>query len=105
MLLSQRALTTWVLVNLAASSAFIYFASWTWLEPNLRGEDVARGGDAIIWVMAALPVLAVSVIADGVWFVLIARERTKRGVSWPIPFLVIIVALWAAAVILNWLRF
>jgi hypothetical protein len=93
------------LVNVAASFTFIYFASWTWLEPNLRGEDVARDGDAIVWVMGAFPVLAASVIADGVWFVLVALERAKRGASWPAPSLVIIVAIWVAALLVNWLRF
>ena len=105
MLLSQRALTAWVVTNVAASSAFTYFASWTWLEPSLRGEEVARGGDAMVWAIAALPVLAVSVIADGVWLVLIARERAKRSAPWPISFLVITAAAWTAALLVNWLRF
>ena len=105
MLLSQRALTTWVLINLAASAIFTYFASWTWLEPNLRGEEVARGGDVLIWATAAFPVLAVSLVGDGVWLLLIARERARQRVPWPVSFVVIIVAIWVAALLVNWLRF
>ena len=105
MLLSQRALTVWVVINLAASAAFTYFASWTWLEPNLKGEDVARDGDVLVWAMGALPVLAVSLIGDGVWLMLIARERARQRVSWPVPFIVIIIATWIAALAVNWLRF
>jgi hypothetical protein len=51
MLLSQRALTAWVVINLVASAMFTYFASWTWLEPNLRREEVASGGDVMVWAM------------------------------------------------------
>ena len=105
MLLSQRALTVWVLVNLAASAAFTYFASWTWLEPNLRGENVARGGDVLIWAVGALPILVVSLIGDGVWLLLIARERARQRLTWPVPFIVIIVATWITALIVNGLRF
>jgi hypothetical protein len=105
MLLSQRALTAWVVINLVASAVFTYFASWTWLEPNLRGEDVARAGDVMIWAMGAFPVLAVSFIADGLWLFLLARERARQRAPWPTPSIFIIMAIWIAALVVNWLRF
>jgi hypothetical protein len=105
MLLGHRALTIWTVINLAAAALFTYLASWTWLEPNLRGEEVARGGDALVWAVAAFPVLAVALIADIAWLVLVARERARQRAPWPYPFIVIIAATWIAALVVDRLRF
>ena len=105
MLLNQRGLTAWVLANIVVASVFLYFASWTWLEPNLRGEDVARGGDIVVWMFGAFPILLFAVAANLIWFLLAARVRSKAGQRWPSAFLVIVASIWGAAVLLDRLRF
>ena len=72
MLLHTRSLMAWVAANVIASAAFLHLASWTWLEPNLRGEHAARGGDAVVWMLGAFPVLAAAALANVVWLGLIA---------------------------------
>lgn len=79
MLLSPPGLATWVLANIAAALSFLYFASITWLEPNLRGEEVARSGDVLIWAISALPILAASLVANLIWLVLVALQRARIG--------------------------
>lgn len=80
----------WLLANLAGAMGYLWLASRTWIEPELRGEDVARGGDAIIWGMTALPVLITFVIANfiGSW-----RRHWDQRSRWPE---MLIVALWLA---------
>jgi hypothetical protein len=104
MLLNSRSLTAWTVVNIAASAAFCWLASWTWLEPNLRGEEVARGGDAIVWMLSAFPVLAVSAAANAVWLALIWRERRQKRGSWPGAAITVIAAIWISALFVDHFR-
>ncbi|HVV70759.1 MAG TPA: hypothetical protein VHI52_04550, partial [Verrucomicrobiae bacterium] len=78
MLLSSRGLTGWALANVVASAAFVWLASWAWLEPNLRGQEVARGGDALVWMLAAAPVLALSAVSNAVWLALVSK-KVRQG--------------------------
>jgi ABC-type amino acid transport system permease subunit len=57
----------WLASNAVGVVAFLHFASLTWLEPELRGEDVARGGDAFVWFVSALPILVIFLVANFVW--------------------------------------
>jgi hypothetical protein len=104
MLLHTRGLTAWVATNVIASAAFLHFASWTWLEPNLRHEEVARGGDAIIWILSAFPILAVATLSNLVWMLVAARERRKSEGPWPTPATIVVAIIWACALTVNWLR-
>jgi hypothetical protein len=104
MLLTPRGLTAWTLANIAASTAFIWLTSWTWLEPNLRGEDVARGGDALVWMVGAFPVLAVSAVGNMVWLALVWRERRQKGLTWPVATTTVVAAVWISALIVDHFR-
>ena len=64
----------WLVANVLGAAAYVWLSSWTWLEPELRGEDVARDGDAIVWSMTALPVFVCFMVADFVWFIRRARQ-------------------------------
>lgn len=63
--------------NIIGAAAYVWLSSLTWLEPELRGEDVARAGDAMVWAMTALPVLVGFALADLVW--LIRRAGTDQS--------------------------
>lgn len=105
MLLQPRSLTAWIAANLVASAVFLHFASWTWLEPNLRHEHVARDGDALIWMFSAFPVLLIAALANLLWFVLAGLERRNSGAPWPIHATSLVTLIWACAIGLNGLRF
>ena len=104
MLLHTRSITTWVAGNIAVSAAFLHFASWTWLEPNLRGENVARGGDALVWITSAFPILLAATLVNLIWLALVARERRKTNVAWPIPAFILVTVVWLSALTVDHLR-
>ena len=101
MLLTKMGLTGWALANVIASAAFVYFSSLTWLEPELRGQDVARGGDAFVWMLGAFPVLAFSALANAAWFALASRERRREGGVWPIRGITLVAATWVSVLVLD----
>ena len=103
-LLTKNGLAIWMVANVLTSAVFIHFASWTWLEPNLRGEDVARGGDAVVWALCALPVLVIAVVANGIWFALASRERLRSANVWPTSSITVVAAIWIAALVVDHLR-
>jgi hypothetical protein len=104
MLLHARTLTAWVAANIIASAAFLHFASWTWLEPNLRGEGVARGGDAVVFMLSAFPILFASALINLLWLLLITRERGRIEAAWPISPVILIAVTWTCALTVNYLR-
>jgi len=92
------------MVNVVAAAAFLYLASWTWLEPNLRGEDVARGGDAAVWALTAFPILLLSAFANVIWLLLAARECRRHNEAWPLSTISVVMTVWISALAVNWLR-
>jgi len=104
MLLTQVGLTIWTLVNVVAAAAFLHFASWTWLEPNLRGEDVARGGDALVWMFSAFPILILAGLCNVVWIGLVELESRRSGMGRPLPCFVVIAGVWISALAVDQLR-
>ncbi|MDB5479732.1 MAG: hypothetical protein JWO83_785 [Caulobacteraceae bacterium] len=104
MLLTNKGLTGWMLPNVLASAGFVHLASWTWLEPNLRGENVARAGDALVWGFGAFPVLAFSAVANAIWFAFASQERRRNGVVWPVPSIIVVAAIWISVLVVDHFR-
>jgi hypothetical protein len=104
MLLTKNGPTIWVVANAVASAAFTHLASWTWLEPNLRGEDVARGGDALVFMFGAFPVLAVAVLANIIWLAFASTERRRSGAPWPISNVTVVAVIWISALVVDHFR-
>jgi len=104
MLLTKNGLTGWVLANVVASAVFVHLASWTWLEPNLRGEDAARGGDALAWAVSALPALAIAGFVNAIWFGLASLERRRNGGAWPVHSITVVAAVWISALVVDHFR-
>lgn len=104
MLLGTRGLTVWAIVNVFASAVFIHLASWTWLEPNLRDEAVARAGDAVVWMMLAFPVLGAAAVGNAVWLLLVSRERRRRSEAWPVSTVSLIATIWICALAVDHFR-
>ena len=71
----------WIVANLLGAALYLWLASATSLEPELRGEGVARSGDAMVWGSTALPLLALFIVADVAWFVRrSSRQQTRQPV-------------------------
>jgi hypothetical protein len=94
-------LTVWVSAEVVASAVFLHLASWRWLEQNLRGREVARSGDALVWTSSAFPILVVATLANLLWRVLMARERRKSETPWPISATFLVAFIWACAMTMN----
>ena len=67
MLLALRREKWWLAVNAVGFVVFLHFASMTWREPELRGQEIAISGVAFVWAVSALPVLLVLFLVDVVW--------------------------------------
>jgi hypothetical protein len=104
MVLTARGLTAWTLLNVVAAAAFVWLASWTWLEPNLRGEEVARGGDALVWMTGAAPILGLSLGGNAVWLALVRQERRRGGFGWPVGTIITIAAIWISVLFVDHFR-
>ncbi len=91
----------WIAGNIVAILLYLYLSSWTWLEPELRGEDVATGGDAVVWALSAFPVLVVAMVMNLAVVVWGAIDRRRRG-QWPFAsWSWVIVAAWFAAYVID----
>lgn len=77
-----RSARFWVAANVVGAAAFLWLASKTWIEPELRHEEVARGGDAVLWAVTALPVLIAFLVLDLVWLTL-PVVRLAKTQAWP----------------------
>ena len=92
-----RGTVIWVAGNLMGALCYLYFASWVWPEPELRGTEYAIGaGDPLVWAVSALPTFVLCVVANAAvagW--VIARRRSggwrPSRLAWLIP------ALWLLA--------
>ena len=91
----------WIAGNIVAILLYLYLSSRTWLEPEFRGEDVATGGDAVVWALSALPVFVVAVVANLAVVVWGAVYRRRHG-QWPFTSRSwAIVAAWFAAYVID----
>jgi hypothetical protein len=81
----------WLVANAVGVAAYVWLSSWTWLEPELRGEEVARAGDAMVWAMTAFPVLMSFALADVFWLI----RRARKGQS--LKPVVLTALLWVVA--------
>jgi hypothetical protein len=91
----------WITANLLGATVFIWLASQTWIEPELRGEGVARGGDALVWTVTALPILAAFFILDLVWLILTLVKFAKTQAWGSVSPLVATGLLWLCAVLVD----
>jgi hypothetical protein len=103
-LLTKNGLTIWMVANVLSSAAFTHLASWTWLAPNLRGVGAARGGDALVWMLGAFPVLAFAALSNAIWLAFASKERLRHSGVWPISSIMVVAAVWISALVVDHLR-
>ena len=94
----------WIAANILGLALYLYFASKTWIEPELRGENVATGGVAMVWGLSALPILLVFFLADGIWFAMGLARGLKRGDWRTLPALVVVGLVWLGTVWFDFAR-
>jgi hypothetical protein len=101
MLLALHREKWWLAVNAVGLVAFLYLASETWREPELRGQEVATAGVAFVWALSALPVLFVFFVIDVVWLSR-AIALGFRSQEWrPTVVAMGAGAIWVGAVVLD----
>lgn len=101
MLLALRKEKWWLTANAFGVFAFLYLASKTWIEPELRGQGVATSGVAFVWALSALPVLLVLFLVDVVWLSK-AVALGFRSQDWRATMVAMATgAIWVGAVVLD----
>jgi hypothetical protein len=91
----------WIFANACGASAFLWLASSTWREPQLRRATVALGGVGVVWVFTALPILVAFLLIDLLWLAVVIRRAAILDHPGPLgPWLVTGMA-WIAAVLLD----
>lgn len=91
----------WLAANLVGLATFLYFSSWTRLEPELRDRDMARGGDGVLWALTSLPVLGLFLTINAIWLALVIRRGLLSKTWRSIGSLLLVLALWTAACALD----
>src|SRR5471030_3473314 len=93
-----------VVANIAALLLYMFIASATWVEPELADVAGASGGDAVIWVLGALPILlflSVVNIAGLIWSTIVRYRNGQWHFvwgAWSVP------AIWGLAVAYDFSR-
>jgi len=91
----------WIAANIVGAGTFLWLAARTWIEPELRHDDVARGGDGVLWTVTALPVLIAFLVLDLVWLTLVVVRLAKTQ-AWPSASpLAATTLLWLSAIFVD----
>jgi hypothetical protein len=97
MTLESSRSAVWLAVNVCAVLLYLYISSWTWLQPELRSEPGASGGDAFIWFLSAFPVFLITQVMN-LGVVMWAAVQRRRHGSWPfVAWSWIILVVWLTA--------
>ena len=91
----------WLIVNILGAAAVLYLASKLWIEPELRAEDVGRGGDLLLGGLTILPILAAFFVLDAIWLAVLLNRGVRANDWTSIPVLPSVVGLWAVVVSIN----
>jgi len=94
----------WLLFNLVALGTFLVFAAQTWLEPELKGVSGPNGGAGVVWVVTALPILFVALIADLIWLVRAVAHGITTKDRQPIWLALGCAAIWVLVVAYDQFR-
>ena len=97
MLAALRSEKWWLIANAAGIALFLYLASKTWIEPELKGLQVATGGAAVVWAFSALPVMLLFLLVDLVWFGRASYRAVKYNAIAPLAVVFLAGAAWVAA--------
>ena len=96
-----RAAKLWVAANIVGAAAFLRLAAITWIEPELRHEQVARGGDAVVWASTALPVLISFLVLNLLWATRVLVKVAKTGALRTAAPIALMGLVWLGAILLD----
>jgi hypothetical protein len=91
----------WLVTNTLGAIAYLWLASKTWIEPQLRGEVVGRAGDALVWGTTALPVALIFLLAN-LGMVGLSIFTGLRAKNWSLLFVAFAIGLgWALVMAID----
>lgn len=94
--LTQRANAILLVINLAGALLYVWRSSFSWAIPQEKGLN-STTGEPFIWAIAILPVLAVALLINISWGVMILRQRQwSSGRLW-----LVVVAIWLIAIAID----
>src|SRR5258708_7428339 len=77
--LTQRSNVILLVLNLAGSVLYLWMSSFSWAIPEEKGLN-STTGEPFIWAMAVLPILAVALLVNVPWGILILRRKQWNSV-------------------------
>ena len=94
---------TFLLLNGCGIAAYLFLASWTWIEPSLADMPGASDGAAFVWAFGAARVPCICFLIDVVWMALELNspERAPRGFGLA---LLLVPVLWVVAIYVDFSR-
>jgi hypothetical protein len=95
-----------ILLNAFGVILFIGFASQCWIEPELANEPGASGGDAMVWGVTALPILAAFVLIDFLWLIFeciayLMKKTWRLGLAFLVIPVLVVPVMWAIAIYVD----
>jgi hypothetical protein len=80
--------------NVLGIFAYLWLGSWTWTPPQERALQVDTPGDAFVWALSALPVLAMFFVLNIGWgLIVLIRQQWKSGRAWFLVAMIWFIAL------------
>lgn len=94
--LTQRSNLILLFLNLAGALLYVWRSSFSWAIPQEKGLN-STTGEPFIWAIAILPVLAVALLVNVPWGVMILRRKEwSSGRLW-----IAVGAIWLIAIAID----
>jgi hypothetical protein len=94
--LTQRANVILLVANLIGASLYVWRSSFSWAIPQEKGLN-STTGEPFIWALAVIPVVAVALLVNVPWGVMILRRRQwDSGRLW-----LLVGIVWLAAIAVD----
>ena len=87
----------WVIFNLIGIGLFLKIASLSWIEPELANEPGASAGDAFVWFLTAVPLLALFALGHLIAACAALTKSWRGRKAQPGLILLPTIALWIGA--------
>jgi hypothetical protein len=94
--LTRRANAILLVVNVVGAMLYLWRTSLSWAIPEEKGLN-SMTAEPFIWVLAALPVLAIALVINVAWGVIILRQRQwNSGRLW-----LAVATIWLVAIAID----
>jgi len=92
----------WGVANLLGMLVFLkWSASCCWIEPELKDVPGASGGEAFVWALGPLPVLAAFVLANLGWTIVVEIKAPPQRRAYALAAPILMLIGWMAVFVFD----